>query len=86
MRSKPPHGAAGGTLADRDPAVGPAPVVTLRRLLEELERLHVDSAGDASWAWPQIADALQVTRQSVHERHAASRSAQDKATQSGHGG
>jgi len=67
-----------GRLADRDPAVGLAAVVALRRLLEELERLHVDSARDAGWAWQQIADALQVTRQSVHEKHAGRRRAQDK--------
>lgn len=67
-----------GRLADRDPAVGLAAVVALRRLLEELERLHVDSARDKSWAWQQIADALQVTRQSVHEKHAGRRKAQGK--------
>ena len=65
-------------LADGDPAVGLAAVVALRRLLEELERLHVDSARDAGWAWQQIADALGVTRQSVHEKHAGRRKAQGK--------
>ena len=67
-----------GRLADRDPAVGLAAVVALRRLLEELERLHVDSARDKGWAWQQIADTLQVTRQSVHEKHAGRRKAQGK--------
>lgn len=65
-------------LADGDPAVGLAAVVALRRLLEELERLHVDSARDKGWAWQQVADALQVTRQSVHEKHAGRRKAQGK--------
>ena len=65
-------------LADGDPAVGLAAVVALRRLLEELERLHVDSARDTGWAWQQIADALRVTRQSVHEKHAGRRKAQGK--------
>jgi len=65
-------------LADRDPAVGLASVAALRRLLEELERLHVDSARDQGWAWQQIADALKVTRQSVHEKHAGRRKAQGK--------
>jgi uncharacterized membrane protein len=65
-------------LADRDPAVGLASVAALRRLLEELERLHVDSARDQGWSWQQIADALKVTRQSVHEKHAGRRKAQGK--------
>jgi hypothetical protein len=65
-------------LADGDPAVGLAAVVALRRLLEELERLHVDSARDKGWAWQQIADALQVARQSVHEKHAGRRKAEGK--------
>ena len=65
-------------LGDRDPAVGLATVVALRRLTEELERLHVDSARDGGWAWQQIAAALQVTRQSVHEKHAGRRKAQGK--------
>lgn len=53
-------------------------MVALRRLLEELERLHVDSARDKGWAWQPIADALRVTRQSVHEKHAARRKAEGK--------
>ena len=65
-------------LADGDPAVGLAAVVALRRLLEELERLHVDSARNNGWAWQQVADALQVTRQSVHEKHAGRRKAEGK--------
>jgi hypothetical protein len=65
-------------LADGDPAVGLAAVVALRRLLEELERLHVDSARHKGWAWQPIADALRVTRQSVHEKHAGRRKAEGK--------
>ena len=65
-------------LTDGDPAVGLAAVVVLRRLLEELERLHVDGARNKGWAWQQVADALQVTRQSVHEKHAGRRKAEGK--------
>jgi hypothetical protein len=65
-------------LGDRDPAVGLATVLAVRRLTEELERLHVDSARDGGWACQQIAVALQVTRQSVHEKHAGRRKAQGK--------
>jgi hypothetical protein len=62
-----------GQVTDKDPALGLQAVVSLRRLLEELERLHVDSARDQGWTWQSIATALQVTRQSVHEKHATRR-------------
>ena len=38
-------------------------------LAEELEALHVDSARAAGWSWQEIADALGVTRQTVHKKH-----------------
>jgi hypothetical protein len=60
---------------DQDPAVGLRAVLELRRLLEELERLHVDNARAQGWSWQNIATALQVSRQSVHEKHAARRKA-----------
>ena len=60
-------------VTDKDPAVGLRAVLELRRLLEELERLHVDNARAAGWSWQAIAAALQVSRQSVHEKHAARR-------------
>lgn len=58
-------------LVARDPAVGLRAVAALRRLIESLERLHVDSARGRGWSWRQIADALGVTKQAVHEKHAA---------------
>lgn len=67
-----------GQITDRDPAVGLRAVYELRRLLEELERLHVDSARDQGWTWQNIADALQVSRQTVHEKHARRRKASGK--------
>ena len=63
-------------VSNKDPAVGLPAVVALRRLLEELERLHVDNARDHGWSWQDIATALQVSRQSVHEKHAGRRKAQ----------
>lgn len=60
-------------VTDKDPAVGLRAVLELRRLLEELERLHVDNARSEGWSWQAIAEALQVSRQSVHEKHAARR-------------
>jgi len=53
----------------RDPATGLAAVAALRRLVEELEVLHVDHARTAGWSWQEIADALGVSRQSVHKKH-----------------
>jgi hypothetical protein len=47
-------------------------------LLEELERLHVDNAREQGWTWQGIATALQVSRQSVHEKHAGRRKATGK--------
>ena len=62
-----------GGVTSRDPAVGLQAVAALRGLLDELERLHVDNAREHGWTWQEIATALTVTRQSVHEKHAARR-------------
>lgn len=67
-----------GQVTARDPAIGLSAVVALRRLLEELERLHVDNAREQGWTWQGIATALQVSRQSVHEKHASRRKATGK--------
>jgi hypothetical protein len=53
----------------RDPAVGLGAVAALRQLVEELEELHVDNARALGWSWQAIAEALGVTRQSVHKKH-----------------
>jgi hypothetical protein len=53
----------------RDPSVGLAAVSALRQLVEELEELHVDNARSLGWSWQAIAEALGVTRQSVHKKH-----------------
>ena len=58
--------AAGST----DPRVGLRAVVALRRLLERLEIVQVDNARRQGWSWQEIADALEVTRQGVHKKHA----------------
>lgn len=52
-----------------DPAVGLAAVAALRDLVEELEELHVDNARAVGWSWQAIAEALGITRQSVHKKH-----------------
>ena len=53
-----------------DPAATMAAVIALRRLADRLEREAVDVALDRGWTWAQIAQALGVTRQAAHKRHA----------------
>jgi len=59
-----------------DPAVGLRAVLALRRLLESLEILQVDNAREQGWSWQEIANALGVTRQAVHKKHAGRAPAQ----------
>jgi len=53
-----------------DPQVGLRAVVALQRLAEALEALQVDNARRKGWSWQQIADALGVSKQAVHKKHA----------------
>lgn len=53
-----------------DPAVGLGAVVALRRLADRLEAAEVERALSAGWTWAQVAEALGVTRQAVHKKHA----------------
>jgi len=53
-----------------EPAEGLAAVVALRRLADRLEDEHVERAFRAAWTWTDIADALGVTRQAAHKKHA----------------
>lgn len=54
----------------RDPADGLAAVVELRRLADRLEDAEVVRAVQDGWTWSLIAEALGVTRQAVHKKHA----------------
>jgi predicted transcriptional regulator len=45
-------------------------VAALRRLLERLERVHVENARRAGRSWQEIADELGVTKQAVHKKYA----------------
>lgn len=54
-----------------DPAAEIAAVMGLRRLADRMEREAVERAVDEGWTWQQIAQALGVTRQAAHKRHAA---------------
>jgi predicted ArsR family transcriptional regulator len=52
------------------PAEGLAAVVALRRLADLTEDLEVERAMRSGWSWTQVAEALGVTRQAVHKKHA----------------
>jgi hypothetical protein len=54
----------------RDPADGLAAVVALRRLADQVEDSEVEQAVRDGWTWSLIAEALGVTRQAVHKKHA----------------
>lgn len=54
-----------------DPGETLAAVVALRVLSDKLERQAVKKAIARGWTWAQIAEALGVTRQAVHKKHAA---------------
>jgi hypothetical protein len=46
-----------------------AAVVALRELADRLEDAAVEEALRDGWSWPQVAQALGVTRQAVHKKH-----------------
>ena len=52
------------------PADGLAAVVALRRLADRLEDAQVERALREGWSWARVAEALGVTRQAVHKKHA----------------
>jgi hypothetical protein len=54
----------------RDPADGLAAVVAMRRLADRLEDAEVERAVRDGWTWSLVAEALGVTRQAVHKKHA----------------
>ncbi len=53
-----------------DPADGLAAAVALRRLADRVEDAEVERALREGWSWSQVAEALGVTRQAVHKKHA----------------
>ena len=54
----------------QDPAEQLASAVALRRLADRLEDEGVERAIRAGWGWSRVAEALGVTRQAVHKKHA----------------
>jgi len=53
-----------------DPTDGLAAAVALRRLADRVEDAEVERALRDGWSWSQVAEALGVTRQAVHKKHA----------------
>jgi hypothetical protein len=53
-----------------DPADRLAAVVALRRLADRVEDAEVERALREGWTWSEVAEALGVTRQAVHKKHA----------------
>jgi DNA-directed RNA polymerase specialized sigma24 family protein len=60
-------------VASDDPSEGLRAVAALRRLLERVERIHVESARERGLTWQEIADELGVSKQAVHQRYATKR-------------
>jgi len=48
-----------------------AAVVALRVMADRLERKAIKKAIEQGWSWSKIAEALGVTKQAAHKRHAA---------------
>jgi DNA-directed RNA polymerase specialized sigma24 family protein len=57
-------------VAADDPEQGLRAVAALRRLLERLERIHVENARRGGRSWQEIADELGVSKQAVHKKYA----------------
>ncbi len=53
-----------------DPLVGLRAVRALRLLLEKLEAIQVGNARSLDWSWQDIAQALGVSKQAVHQKYA----------------
>ena len=60
-------------VSSQDPAVGLAAVAALGELLERLEALQVANARERGWSWNEIGEALGVSKQAVHKKHASRR-------------
>ena len=72
MTSTEPQDAVAAAAAE-DPATGLRAIRALRELADRLEALQVANARGRGWSRQQIADALGVSRQAVHKKHARSR-------------
>ena len=48
-----------------------AAVLSMRRLADKLEQKAVVEALKQGWTWSKIAQALDISKQAAHKRHAA---------------
>ncbi|WP_107870324.1 helix-turn-helix domain-containing protein [Pseudoduganella sp. UC29_71] len=55
-----------------EPSDALAAVVALRAMADQLERKAVRQAIEDGWTWAQVAEALGVSRQAAHKKHAGS--------------
>jgi hypothetical protein len=56
-------------MSSTDPAAGLRAVRALQRLQDRLEAIHVANAREQGWSWQAVADALEVSRQAVHQKY-----------------
>ncbi|TXI61648.1 helix-turn-helix domain-containing protein [Mycolicibacterium mageritense] len=56
-------------LTSSDPVLGLRTVRALAKTLERLEAIHVANAREQGWSWQAIAEALDVSRQALHQKY-----------------
>ena len=71
-----------GLAADEDPELGFLGVLSFRDVAQVCEEHQVRQARAAGWTWAQIAAALGVSPQAVHQRH-RSRLSSGRSSQGG---
>lgn len=54
-----------------EPEAALAAVLALRLMADKLERQAVREAINQGWSWTDVAQALGVSRQAAHKKHAA---------------
>jgi hypothetical protein len=59
-----------GQALGRDPDEGLRAIAALRRALDEVEAAHVSTAVRRGWSWARVGEALGVSRQAAHRKHA----------------
>jgi DNA-directed RNA polymerase specialized sigma24 family protein len=55
----------------KEPGDAMAAALALRELADQIERKAVRQALADGWTWAQIAEALGVSKQAAHKKHAA---------------
>jgi DNA-directed RNA polymerase specialized sigma24 family protein len=60
-------------MSSDDPEVGLRAVASLRALVDSVEQLQVENARGHGWTWQDIARALGVSKQAVHQKYSRGR-------------